>query len=213
MGILLPDLLGMHTMESICALSSWGDLLSPLEVGDAPYDWATIGLDGNVYRFVKRRSEQDWQSWLSAINPLGIGNPGRNRDGTLRFQPPIVVDIRYRAGAVLRPLTGEDDIGVFEHEDNVDDVIYAVNEDTGLVIFEVGTEADEEGKLSFLWCHNKEFPLEGYTPKWLEAVDPDPPVEIPGKKKHAERLMKVGGGRHFRTPIGARRTPIGARAK
>lgn len=166
MGIQLRDLLGIHTLDSIYSrrIPDWDGVV------------AQIGLDGNVFRFIKHVGvgSDAATSWLSAINPLGEDAQARDIEGTHLFARAIVVVIRWRQSS---------------HED---DVIYAVDESTGLVMFEVGTESDVDGDLSFVWEHK----IEGYTPPWLTPIDPDPPVEIRGKQKHVgDRIRK-------RTPTG-----------
>lgn len=79
-----------------------------------------------------------------------------------------------------------------------DDVVYAIDQETGLVIFEVGTEWNATHEETwFVW----ECKPEGYMPPWLAPVDPDPPIEIAPKAKHAgDRVRK-------RTPTGHRAYP------
>ena len=166
MGIQLRDLIGTRSLESIYVR-----------------DWAStiiiqIGIDGQVYRFVKRVDPP--QSWLSAIQPLGEDNPIRHVEGTVFFDPPRVVEIRWRETSIE------------------EDCVYALDEARNVVLFEVGSELDVEGDMMFVWEY---VGPDGYTPTWLEAIDPDPPVEIKPKQKHA------GDRRRKRTPTGHRAYP------
>lgn len=167
--MILLDLIGIRTLESVTVLRGARQLLPVVH----------ISLDGTLLRF-NRRTADSGESWLSAITVLHDPTP---HAATHRFEPPRVVEIRWRCHSP-------------NHAD--DDVVYAIDQESGLVIFELGTQWEHAfEEVSFVW----ECDPAGYTPGWLVPIDPDPPLEIAPKAKHAgDRVRK-------RTPTGHRAYP------
>lgn len=137
----LADLLGTHTLTAIGRA---------VEGDDRTAGYFT--LDGFTYCV----TEDPDDGYRSAMRDIVIVDPAEV--DLVPIHPPIVVEVRSTHGG------GEDE------PCRGDDVhwIYFVNERTGLVVLECGTDNGDSYYPSFVWS----WTPEGYTPHWLEGREP-----------------------------------------
>jgi hypothetical protein len=134
----LADLLGTHTLTAIGRVADPADRLT-----------GYFTLDGFTYCV----TEDPDDGYRSAMRDIVIVDPAES--DMVPIDPPLVVEVRSTHGQREDSPCTSDDVHW----------IYFVNERTGLVVLEVGTDHSDSYYPSFIWS----WTPEGYTPRWLEA--------------------------------------------
>jgi hypothetical protein len=198
----LKDLCGTRRLTSVWAGHRY-DSSVPRPVIDDETDHGAypshravcLGLDGVGHLFDQFRIDTQ-NSGLNAINATASTYPA-----DIASQHPIefakvdlVIEVRYL----------KDD----EHE-----ILYATDEKTGLVVFEIGTHYHNHNHRgttfqSFMW----QWKPEGFLPDYLEPIDDNPPVEIKGKRPPEPKKLGPGRGRAS-AKAGAKLPPLNPKAR
>lgn len=129
----LSDLVGMHTLDAVGESIGGG-------MGDDAAEARIfyVRLDGIVYRFAEDTSD----GYRSCLGDIATVEPP---ECLALVHPPMVVEAR------LHPIPHNND------------VVYFVNERTGLVVLELGTTNTDDYYPSFI----SHWVPEGHTPEWL----------------------------------------------
>ena len=158
MAVTLDDLVGMRNLTAM-----WRGVETVEWCGEnQDVQCVLLRFDGLVYRFIEDPND-GYRSMLREVVVLSEATV--LPPGTAVFE--MVVECRKRPNG----------------EYGTNDVHYAVNEQTGLVVLEIGTTNTDDYYPSFVFS----WTPAGYTPDWLEPIDPDPPQEI----VHSNRSMAV----------------------
>ncbi len=110
-------------------------------------------LDGVLYWFQEDPSD----GYRSGLDHARVASPDELPPGSMAEFSPIVVELRVRNERVDGPNSW------YKHED---EVLYAVVERTGLVVFEVGTVEVDDYYPGFV----SSWTPDGDAPKWLQAA-------------------------------------------
>jgi hypothetical protein len=145
----LEFLVGMHVLDAVGeAVGGYGDDAGTARALYVRLDGKVyVRLDGKVYHFMED-TRDGYRSCLYHSIPVLDAD-----DVPLVPFPPMIVEAR------MRPAPG---IGNGLYPDGVD-VLYLVNERTGLVVLEIGTENTDDYYPSFI----SHWVPEGHEPYWL----------------------------------------------
>ena len=152
----IASLVGLHTLDARAEFKAedckddWND--------DVPTVFA-LRLDGLWYWF----QEDPCDNYRSCLRLARVAEPGEIPRHALAEFPPRVVEIRHRGQWTRKYKDGD-----FTSLES-DDCIYGVDEQTGLVLFDVGTHEHDDYYPSFVaaWWPD------GYAAPWLEVCDVD----------------------------------------
>lgn len=151
-NIALTDLVGLHTLRGIAR-----DIIQRGEDrhGEEPAQRVVILLDDSVFVFFED-TQDGYRSDLHSIerhDSVSFYLTEHEDVSISPIDPPLVVEIRHRA--------------IPEHNGDGASAIYMINERTGLVVFDIGTDNIDDYYPSFVFQWNPE----GWTPKWLESEE------------------------------------------